>query len=82
MLRLIERLPSQRHWAVLMLGGGHFAAAIYKGNPFSLFSLPTPTAESLNRFQHVRAHQQFDPDSILLLLTQTMYRGGKVKLVL
>ena len=30
-LQAIDRLPSQNQWAIIMLGGGHFAAAIFKG---------------------------------------------------
>lgn len=31
LLQAIYKLPSQNQWAVIMLGGGHFAAAIFKG---------------------------------------------------
>lgn len=31
LLQLIQSLPNQNMWAIIMLGGGHFAAAIYQG---------------------------------------------------
>ena len=31
LLQAIYKLPFQNQWAVIMLGGGHFAAAIFKG---------------------------------------------------
>ncbi|XP_046452229.1 ankyrin repeat and zinc finger domain-containing protein 1-like [Daphnia pulex] len=31
LLQLIQSLPKQNMWAIIMLGGGHFAAAIYQG---------------------------------------------------
>lgn len=32
LIQLIQNLPKQNMWAIIMLGGGHFAAAVYQGN--------------------------------------------------
>lgn len=31
LLNLIGQLQERNMWAIVMLGGGHFAAAVYKG---------------------------------------------------
>ncbi|KAK4008263.1 hypothetical protein OUZ56_013410 [Daphnia magna] len=31
LIQLIQNLPKQNMWAIIMLGGGHFAAAVYQG---------------------------------------------------
>ena len=32
LITLLNELPNRNMWAIIMLGGGHFAAGIYKGN--------------------------------------------------
>lgn len=31
LITLLNELPNKNIWAIIMLGGGHFAAGIYKG---------------------------------------------------